>query len=291
MNLNKFYSKLTAKQAAFIAVFFWATNYPATKYALVHTDVNTLAVLRYTIAGVILFFLGIKKNIPLPKLSEIPKFFFVGFIGFSAYFVIFNIAMTKITSSTASVINALTPALTALLAFFIFKEKIRALGWFSLFISFIGVTIMTLWNGVLSVNNGIFIVLFAYLMLSIYNICQRGLSKKYSSFQIIIYSMILGSIQLLVYSPKSLLKIAHLDLSVLLVIIYMAVFPAVVSYMLWTRAFEIAKSTTEVTTFMFCSPILTAIISAITIGEIPDISTFIGGAIVISGMILFSKTK
>lgn len=77
-----------------------------------------------------------------------------------------------------------------------------------------------------------------------------------------------GSIQLCSLPPKSLLKIAHLDLSVFLVIIYMAVF-AVVSYMLWTRAFEIAKSTTEVTTFMLCSPILTAIISAITIGEIP----------------------
>lgn len=291
MNLNNFYSKLSAKQAAFITVFFWATNYPATKYALAHTDVTTLAVLRYTVAGFILLILAIKKKIAFPKISEIPKFFFVALMGFSAYFIFFNIAMTKISGSTASIINALVPAFTALLAYFIFKEKIRPLGWFSLFISFIGVTIMTLWNGVLSINSGIFILLFAYLMMSIYNICQRGLSKKYSSLEIIIYSMIIGAIQLIIYSPKSFGNIFDLNLTVLLVIIYMGIFPGVVSYLLWTRAFEIAKSTTEVTSFLFCSPILTTIISSLTIGEVLDISTFIGGTIVILGMVLFSKTK
>lgn len=291
MNFNKLFSALTAKQAAFIAVFFWASNFPATKYVLTYTDVNTLAVLRYTFAGLILIFLAIKRNIPFPKTEKIPMFFLAGFIGFSAYFVIFNMAMTKISSPTASVINSLVPALTAILAYFIFKEKIKPLGWLCLFISFIGVIIMTLWNGVFSINEGIFYILLAYTLSSLYNISQRWLSKEYSSFQVITYSMVMGSIQLLLYSPSSLLNLANLNFSVFLVILYMAIFPAIVSYALWTRALEIAKNTTEVTSFMFCSPIITTIMSSLTLGEKIDLSTIIGGIIIISGMILFSKTK
>lgn len=292
MNFEKIYSQLSAKQAAFVAIFFWASAFVLTKYVLKYTDVKTLAVTRYFFAALLLIFIAIKKKVKFPAISDIPILFIAGFFGYSGYFIVFNIAMGKISPSTASVINALSPAITAIIAYFLFKEKIKPMGWLALLISFIGIIILTMWDGVFSINIGIVYMFIACLFISLSNICQRGLvGKKYSSLELIIYSMVIGAIQLILYSPKSLLNILELKISVFILILYMAIFSSVVAYLFWTRAFEICKTTTEVTSFMFVTPVLATIMSFIILGDFPKFSTFLGGIIIISGMILFNKTK
>lgn len=71
----------------------------------------------------------------------------------------------------------------------------------------------------------------------------------------------------------------------------MAIFSSVIAYLFWTRAFEICKTTTEVTSFMFVTPVLATIMGIIILGDIPKLSTFIGGLVIITGMIIFNKTK
>lgn len=292
MNLEKFYSKLSAKQAAFIAIFLWASAFVFTKYVLKYTDVNTLAVVRYFFAAIILGFIAFKNKMKIPSLNDFFILFAAGFFGYSGYLVAFNIAMQKISPSTASVINALSPAITGIIAYFIFKEKIKLIGWFSLLISFIGILILTLWDGVLSINVGIIYMFLACLFISLSNIFQRALAgKKYTSLELIVYSMIIGAVQLIIYSPKSLLNITEIKPFILLLILYMAIFPSVIAYLFWARAFEIAKSTTEVTSFMFVTPVVATLMGIIILGDIPKFSTFLGGTVIIGGMILFNKTK
>lgn len=292
MIIEKIYSKISAKQAAFVAVFFWASAFVFTKLVLKYTDVNTFAVLRYFFAALVLIFIAFKKNIKFPAIKDLPILFVAGFFGYSGYFVVFNIAMQKISPSTASVINALSPAITAIIAYFLFKEKIKMIGWLSMLISFVGIVILTMWDGVLSINVGIIYMLIACLFISLSNICQRGLAgKKYSSLEVIIYSMVIGALQLFLYSPKSLLNIFEINFFALLLIIYMAIFSSVIAYLFWTRAFEICKTTTEVTSFMFVTPVLATIMGIIILGDIPKLSTFIGGLVIITGMIIFNKTK
>ncbi|MDO4690231.1 MAG: DMT family transporter [Fusobacterium sp.] len=292
MNLKKFYSRLSAKQAAFIAVFFWASAFVFTKYVLKYIDVKSLAVIRYFFAALILLIIAIVKKIKFPAFKDLAALFMAAFFGYSGYFIVFNIAMQKISPSTASVINALSPAITGIIAYFLFKEKINLFGWFSLLISFIGIVILTMWDGVFSINIGIIYMLIACIFISLSNIFQRGLAgKKYTSLELIIYSMIIGALQLLAYSPSSLLNIYKIKIHILFLIIYMAIFPSIVAYLFWVRAFEISKSTTEVTSFMFVTPVIATLMGIIILGDIPKFSTFLGGSIIILGMISFNKTK
>nr|WP_314656031.1 DMT family transporter [uncultured Fusobacterium sp.] len=291
MKMKEVYLNINCKVASFITVFLWASAFVLTKYVLKYTDVNTLAVIRYFIAGSILIFIVIKKKIFFPKILDLPFFFLAGFFGFSGYFILFNTAISLISPSTASIINTLSPAFTSIISYFLFKEKIKLIGWISLLISFLGILILTLWNGRLSINIGIIYMFVACLFISMYNVSQKWLSKKYNSFQVTTYSMIFGSLQLLIYSPNSLLNIVDFNLLIFLSILYMGLFPSVVAYIFWTRALEISKTTTEVTSFMFVTPVLATIMGIIILGDIPKISTFIGGGIVILGMILFNKTK
>lgn len=291
MNLKKIYAKLTAKECAFIAIFFWATAFVLTKVVLKGVDVTTLGVLRYFFASIIVIFILIKQKISLPKLKDIPAFVFAGFSGYAGYIVFFNMATLLSSPSTLSVINALAPAITAIVAYFIFNEKIKIIGWISMGISFCGILILTLWNGTLTVNKGVIYMLIGCVLLSLYNISQRYLTKKYSSFDVSMYSMLIGGILLVVYSPSSVRNIFSISFNSLILIIYMSVFPSIISYFFWTKAFEIAKHTTEVTSFMFVTPVLATLMGIIILGDIPKLSTLIGGVVIILGMIIFNKTK
>ena len=291
MNLKKIYAKLTAKECAFIAIFFWATAFVLTKVVLKEVDVTTLGVLRHFFASIIVIFILIKQKISLPKLKDIPAFVFAGFSGYAGYIVFFNMATLLSSPSTLSVINALAPAITAIVAYFIFNEKIKIIGWISMGISFCGILILTLWNGTLTVNKGVIYMLIGCVLLSLYNISQRYLTKKYSSFDVSMYSMLIGGILLVVYSPSSVRNIFSISFNSLILIIYMSVFPSIISYFFWTKAFEIAKHTTEVTSFMFVTPVLATLMGIIILGDIPKLSTLIGGVVIILGMIIFNKTK
>ena len=291
MNLKKIYAKLTAKECAFIAIFFWATAFVLTKVVLKEVDVTTLGVLRYFFAAIIVIFILIKQKISLPKLKDILAFVFAGFSGYAGYIVFFNMATLLSSPSTLSVINALAPAITAIVAYFIFNEKIKIIGWISMGISFCGILILTLWNGTLTVNKGVIYMLIGCVLLSLYNISQRYLTKKYSSFDVSMYSMLIGGILLVVYSPSSVRNIFSISFNSLILIIYMSVFPSIISYFFWTKAFEIAKHTTEVTSFMFVTPVLATLMGIIILGDIPKLSTLIGGVVIILGMIIFNKTK
>ena len=291
MNLKKIYTKLTAKECAFIAIFFWATAFVLTKVVLKEVDTTTLGVLRYFFASIIVIFILIKQKISLPKLKDIPAFVFAGFSGYAGYIVFFNMATLLSSPSTLSVINALAPAITAIVAYFMFNEKIKVIGWISMGISFCGILILTLWNGTLTVNKGIIYMLIGCILLSLYNISQRYLTKKYSSFDVSMYSMLIGGILLVAYSPNSLENIFSISFNSLILIIYMSVFPSIISYFFCTKAFELAKHTTEVTSFMFVTPVLATLMGIIILGDIPKLSTLIGGVVIILGMIIFNKTK
>ena len=291
MDLKEIYTKLTAKKCAFIAIFFWATAFVLTKVVLKEVDVTILGVLRYFFASIIVIFILIKKKIPLPKVKDIPAFIFAGFSGYAGYIVLFNIATLLSSPSTLSAINALAPAITAIVAYFIFNEKIKLIGWLSMSISFCGILILTLWDGVLTINKGVLYMLIGCLLLSLYNISQRHLTKKYSSFDVSMYSMLIGGVLLVIYSPSSVGNMFNISFSSLILIIYMSIFPSIISYFFWTKAFELAKHTTEVTSFMFVTPVLATLMGIIILGDIPKLSTLIGGVVIILGMILFNKTK
>lgn len=291
MKTNNLFIKMTAKKYAFISIFFWATAFVFTKMLLKTVDVKTLAVARYSFATVILILLAIKRKVKFPELKDFPIFFITGLCGFSAYVLIFNYSSTLINPATASVITALTPAVTAIAAYIFLKEKISLLGWGGLLISFIGILILTLWNGVLLINKGVLYMLFGTILFATYNIAQRKLNKKYNYFDIVTYNIVSGGLQLVIISPSSLVNILNISFVNILLILYLAIFPSILAYVFWTKAFSICKNTTEVTTFMFVTPIITAILGFIFISDVPHISTFIGGAIIILGMFIFNKMK
>ncbi|MDF2873064.1 MAG: drug/metabolite exporter, EamA family [Anaerocolumna sp.] len=278
-----------AKLYALGTIILWASAFSLTKIALKHFTGDTLGLLRYLVASVCLLVVGIFLKIGLPELKDIPKFFISGALGFTIYMQVFNQAQKTLTSATGSVLIATAPVITALLAGIFYKEKIKFKGWLAISVEFLGILILTLWDGVFTMNKGVYWMLGAAFCISCYNLFQRYYLKKYTALQATAYNIFGGTILLLFFLPKAGSQVLHAPAYQLPVILFLGIFPSCLAYIWWAKGLSLAEKTSDVTNFMFVTPFIAAVIGFLMIGETPTKATFIGGAIIIMGLLLFQR--
>lgn len=285
----KFIKQNQARAYAFGTVLLWASAFVFTKIALTYFTASAVGVLRYLVASIILLVIAFYKQIGLPERRDVPKFLLSGALGFTFYMITFNEASRSLTSATGSVIIASAPVLTALFANVVLKEKIKPMGWIAIAVEFVGIVILTLWDGVFSVNTGIFWMLGAALCISGYNLFQRYYMKKYTALQSTAYNIFAGTLFLLVYLPNAVGQLIMAPIQQWLVVAFMGIFPSALAYLWWSKALSIAEKTSDVTNFMFVTPLITTLMGFFMIGEMPTAATFIGGVIMIVGLLMFQK--
>lgn len=273
---------------AMITILFWALAFVFTRLALQYFSVFSLSFLRYAVASGTLIIVAVFAKMKLPRKADILWFLASGAIGFFYYMVAFNKGVATVTASTGSVVIATVPVITALLARFVYREKLRAVQWTAIGIEFAGVIVLTMMNGIFSINVGIIWLLSAALALSIYNLIQRKLTKTYTALQTSAFSIFFGTILLAVFLPGSVGEVSHAPGIQLFYVAVLGIFSSAIAYVAWSKAFAKAKQTSQVSNYMFVTPFLTSVLGFLIAGEVPDRATVAGGAIILSGVFVFN---
>jgi drug/metabolite transporter (DMT)-like permease len=274
---------------AAIAIILWALGYVMTRVALQHFTVEAIAFLRYMIAAIFLSLYAVIRKMSLPKLKDIPLFFVGGAVGFAVYVYAINVGSKTLMASVVSFIVSVSPIATALLARAFLRERIGVIGWISVVFAFSGVGVITYFNGGFSFTSGTVWICLAMLLVSIYNIYQRKLLLRYSPLEITAYCIVAGAILLSVFAPQSFPQVIGAAPVGIAAIVVLGVFSADVAYLCWAYALSKADKTTEVTNYMFVTPILTTFLGFILIGEVPHFTAYIGGAMVLAGVFLMNR--
>lgn len=272
-------------------ILLWSSAFVFTKIALGYFSPSSIGVLRYICASIFFIILVINKRIGLPTLKDVPLILVSGAMGFTLYMTFFNIGSGSLSPATASIIIATAPVITAVLSTLVFKEKIRTLGWVAIAIEFSGILVLTLWDGVFTINVGILWMLGSAICISVYNILQRHLNKRHSALQATSYSIFAGTLLLLVNLPHAATQLAAAPLRQWMVILFLGIFPGGIAYLWWSQALSTAQKTSDVTNFMFVTPFLATLLGFLIIGEIPSLSTIVGGVIILAGLFMFQKVK
>ena len=274
---------------AFTTVFLWSSAFPLTKVATEYIDPNQLGLLRCTIAAVILLIIGRICNIKPPKkVKHIPLFFLSGGLGFSMYMITFNTGMLTLSSAMGSLIIATTPVLTAIGATFLYKEKIKPIGWVSIGGAFAGVCVLLMWGSDVSYSEGIWWTCGAAFVFCCYNLLNRKLlSMGYNAVECVTWSMTCGAILLLPFAADAINQASNATIPALLVVLYLGSMPSATAYLLWSKAFSLAKKTSDVTNYQFLTPLISTLLGLIILAEIPGASTIIGGIIIIISVVVF----
>jgi len=186
------------------------------------------------------------------------------------------------------VILATTPVITALLARFIYKERLKNFQWAAIAVAFSGVVILTMSRGSFTMNIGLLWLFSSALLVSVYNLLQRKLTKSYTAIQTATFSIFAGTIMLAIFLPSAIGEARSAPAIQFFYVATLGIFPSAIAYIAWSKAFSLAKNTSSVSNYMFVTPFTTTLFGFLIAGEVPDISTIIGGTIILTGLFIFN---
>lgn len=273
---------------AMITIIFWSLAYVLTRLSLQYFTPFSLGFLRYFVASCTLIIVWVLTRMKLPQRKDLPYFILAGALGFFFYMIAFNLGQKTVTASTGSIVIATVPLLTAFIARFVYREKMSLVQWVALIIEFAGVAVLTLINGILSFNIGLVWLFLAALALSLYNLLQRRLTKKYTALQTSAFSIFFGTILMAVFLPVSVRQITYAPPIQWVYLVILGVFSSAIAYVSWSKAFAKAEKTSQVSNYMFVTPFLTSLFGFLMADEIPELSTLVGGGIILFGVFVFN---
>lgn len=286
-------NRMKAILGASATITVWATAFPFGKVALQSVDALTLSVARVVGGAILMLIIGVFKGLHIPtSWREWGLYILLGATGNFVYQVVFNEGLRTIPAATSSIIMALTPMTTALMALVVYKDKIRPIGWIFTITAFMGVAVIIFWNSTLTIPMGAIWTLIGMILFAVYNILNRGLSLKgYNSITIAMWSMFTGAIMALPFADHAIEMIGAAPITAKLAMVYLAFFSSALGFVFWSYAFEHAEKVSDVTNFMYISPIVAAVVAAFLLGEYPNMGLYIGAPIILGSLFLFNRYR
>ncbi len=272
--------------AILVTILFWASSFAGIKAGLEHFSPEHLTVYRFLVASVVLLIYAAINKIPFPEWKDVPRIFGVSLLGITIYHYALNFGEITVPAGVASLIIAAGPVFTALMATLWLGERLNWLGWLGIFVSISGVTLIVLGKGGdLSFTQGALLILLSAFVTSLYFVLQKPLLKKYPPRQFTVWSLVFGTLPMLVSLPGLPEEIRAAPASANWAVVYIGIFPAALAYLTWT--FALSRVPASITTsFLYVSPVLAIIISYFWVHEVPNQVTLIGGAIALIGVVI-----
>ncbi len=281
-------SRTLAYISAFATIALWASAFPLIRIALHSFQPIPLAALRFTIATVIWVAWLAWSRPKLPSAKDILRLLICAAIGIALYNVLLNTGQVTVSAGAASFIVNTVPVITAILAVTFMGEKFSLWAWAGTLISFAGVALIASGQpGGFSFGAGTMLVLGAALCQATFFTLQRPIIGVYGPKLCAAFVMILGALCLSPWLGSALKQAEQAPWSGLLSVAYLGIFPAAIGYATWGIA-QAYFGSSRAANFLYLVPPTAVGISFALTGEIPALTTMIGGAIAIVGVIVVS---
>ncbi|MFO7677620.1 MAG: DMT family transporter [Thermoplasmatota archaeon] len=276
-----------------LPILFWALAFPVIKIGLKELSAVNLTIMRLFLVCIVFIIVSLmypNRLSPLQKKDILP-IFLLGFFGIVVYHLGLNYGELYISASAASLIIATIPLFTILLSVLFLKEKITRSILLGFILSFVGIIIISFF-GTPHVTleivyiSGAITVLIASLMGAIYTTAGKNFLKRYSPLSLTIYAFLLGSLGLIPFISSSLFtQVANLSSTGWASVIFLALFPTVISYSLWYVALELKKAS-ELSLYLYAIPVISTTVSTLLFNESITILFIIGGILVLLGLVI-----
>jgi drug/metabolite transporter (DMT)-like permease len=289
------YNPATYHLGLFLAVAVWASTFINIKVVLLQLPPNTIALLRFLVASLVLGLYMLCTRQPAIRRQDWLRLAACGLTGVTLYNFLQNQGLRYAGPIDAAILAAMAPVFIALLAWALLRERIFRVQALGIAIALAG-SVLVATNGDLTgfaLNPqrlyGDFLILLTGLAWAIYSILVKTLLERYPATTVLAYTTFAGTLFLLPLSLAELpVNFAAVTLSGWLNIIYLGLFASVMAYLIWNLALGQVPAVTA-GAYIYLIPVLTAAMSTFYYGKWPDFYTIAGGLVVLLGTYLATR--
>ncbi len=275
--------------AVLVTLTFWGSAFAGIRAGLEAYSPGHVALLRFLVASLTLGVYALLTRMRLPERRDLPRILALGFVGITVYHMALNYGEVSVSAGAASFLIATAPAFTAMLATRFLGERLTRWGWVGIGISFAGVALIAFGEGEgVQFDPGALLILLSAISTSFYFVFQKPLLAKYGAFQFNAYGIWAGTFFLLVLLPGFPQAVREAPPDATWAVIYLGVFPAALSYAMWTYAMSRAPASI-ISSFLYLVPGLATLVAWAWLGETPPALALVGGVIALAGVIVINR--
>lgn len=287
------YKHIIYHTTAIVTVCIWGTTFVSTK-TLINAGLSPVEILLYrfilaytciwTIAHKRLFADTIKDEIMLSL---------GGLCGGSLYFIAENTALSITLASNVSLLICTTPIFTFLLCKICYKDQLSQKMIYGSLTALLGVG-MVVFNGsvVLKIRPlGDMLTLVAALLWAIYSLILRQLSHKYSNLFItrkIFFYSIMSLIVYFMFFPLETKWQTLAQPTVYANLLFLGIVASMLCYIMWNAVIKVL-GTNKASNYIYVTPLVTLLTSAIFLSEPMTVISTIGAALILFGVYTAAK--
>ncbi len=259
---------------------------------------GTIIFARVAFSVIIMFLLILIQNRDLLKINirDIPIFFGTGIIGMLGVNLFYNEAIDNLTLAVSAVLLSTAPVIVVLLAAVIFKEKITLRKVTCMFLAIGGCVLATgmMEESVKISFYGLAVGIGSALFYALYSIFSRMASnKKYDTYTIIFYSVVLITIVMLPFADLRTIGefAASNPLNNVFFLFFHSTCATVLPYVFLTLGVKHMEAGTASILASGTEPVAAVIFGLLFYAEIPTILMIVGLVVTIVALALLCKAN
>ena len=277
--------------AVILAMIFWSFSFIWFKIANKTFHPITIVFIRLLFSVILMtVFLVVTKNYMKIKKGDLKLFLMLAVFEPFFYFLGESFGLTYVSATVCSVLISTIPVFATIGAWLIFKEKLKAINYAGIIISFIGVLVFILnSDGSISFDiKGLGLLLLAVFSAVGYNLTLSRLVDSYSPVYIVNVQNLIGAILFLplflIFDFKSFIS-TPFTFNMFRPIIELSIFASCGAFILFAWSVR-NMGIIRANVFSNCIPIFTALFSFILMGDRLTFQNILGMAIVIAGLFM-----
>lgn len=280
-----------ATPAMLTVVAIWACNFIAMRWVLDEVPLLAVGALRFLLAGLLLLVVlqVVEGSIAAPR-SIWGRLFLLGVIGNSLYQTLFMVALQRTSVGNTAILLATSPLQTALLGAATGMEKPSRNLLFGLLLALVGAGLVLSDGGIeldAATLLGDLAAVGAATCWAVFTLGVRRLPTELSPLKITALTCIAGAPVLLVFAAGDLATFSWGAVSTLAWggLAYSVVISIGVAYLLW-NASVLAVGANRTAIFNCLTPLTAMLIAWPTLNEVPGMTQWAGGTLIVAGVIL-----
>lgn len=207
------------------------------------------------------------------------------------------LAMQFTSSINAALMNSFTPVLVALMSLIFLKEGLHLRQWGGILLSLTGVLWIISrgdWGDLVSLqfNRGDLSMGMAIIGWALYSLIMKKYGSELPQKSSFLASIGVAALTLSPFATYETLTLSSWYLPPVhwLSVLYVSIFPSVVSFICWNKAL-LAIGPAKASTFLHLIVLFASIFGVIFLGEMIMVSQVMGGILIISGVYLVTKPQ